>query len=520
MKRELKSVVLAALCVVGFVAFAEVPKPLLVPDYNRDGKIDVADYERLAAGEAFTVWLNDDDDAEGTDDGTEAGDTNNDLHDVPGGDGNDKDCADDKVNGRCDLLDFFPVLIDVSQIDGWDGMTWKLVSTSVNVVFTGLNKDTAGSFHTTEAKALDGETPLYKADIEQLAGDAGKGDVTLPMDFLKNGLGVILVEGAALGDEGLTLRGEGGDGAEVTLDLRVVDVEKMYGWLNLRPKSKDEDEGEQWKVENSSVRLRLPTTTTPTTTTDNRHFILVHGYNTNHEEARGNAAEFYKKLWQSGSDAMMTAVEWRGDQSQIKFEMLDVNFTPNYHVNVENAFVAARPFAEACKKLPGEKILVGHSLGNMLIASAIRDHGLDYTKYVMLNAAVPREAYDANAYDEDMVDDDWLDTNERPLLDRASHWYKNFAGKEYDPYEYRRKLAWRGRFANLPRTVNYYSPTDNILLNPDPNEKDPDKILDRNDPDIYRKVNELLLLKLVNGRSIGRDGRKKTASGSGRSARR
>ena len=99
--------------------------PLLLPDYNRDGKINEDDYDRLGAGEAFTVWLNDDDDAEGTNDGEEAGDTNVDLHDVPGGDGNDQDCADDKVNGRCDLLDFFPVLIDVNlaRINGTEYAT-------------------------------------------------------------------------------------------------------------------------------------------------------------------------------------------------------------------------------------------------------------------------------------------------------------------------------------------------------------------------------------------------------------
>ena len=518
--RLARCAIVTALCAVGLSAFAAEPKPLLVPDFNRDGKIDAVDYARLAAGEAFTVWLNDDDDAEGTDDGAEAGDTNNDLHDVPSGEGNDKDCEDDKVNGRCDLLDFFPVLINVEVVPGWDTMTWKLISKSVNVVFTQLKDDTAGDFHTREVKALDDETPLYEAGVEQLAGDEGKEEVSLPDGFLKDGRGVILVEGAALADGGITLRGEksGSDPVEVTLDLRVKNVEDMYGWLNLRPKAgevKDEGEGEQWKVENSIVRLRLPTTTTPTT--DSRHFILVHGYNTNHEEARGNAAEFYKKLWQSGSDAMFTAVEWRGDQSQIKFELLGVNFSPNYHVNVENAFAAAKPFAEACKQLPGEKILVAHSLGNMLVSSAIRDYGLDYTKYVMLNAAVPREAYDASAYDEDMVPETWLGGGSGTLLtnhlDRASRWYRNFAGKEYDPYEYRRKLAWRGRFANLPRTVNYYSPTDNILLNPDPNDPDPDKVFDPNDPEIYNKVRALLVAKLVNGRSIGSGGSKKTGFG-------
>ena len=474
--------------------------PLLIPDYDRDGVIGVADGERAQAHERLVFWLNDDDDDEGTDGGANAGDANTDLHDVPGGEGNDKDCEDRVVNGRCDLLDFFPVLIDVNGVDEWGDYTWELSSKSVNVVFTGLSAGNAGSFHTMDVKWIDGDTSLYKAEVERLAGEGGKEVVALPERFLQDGRGVILIEGAALGDEGLTLRGMryGSDPAVVTLKLDVKNVEDMYGWMNLRPKAKevkDEGEGEQWKVENSSVRL--PTTTSTTTTTDGRHFILVHGYNTNHEEARGNAAEFYKKLWQSGCDAKFTAVEWQGDQSQK--ELFGVTFTPNYFVNVENAFLAARPFADACKKLPGEKILVGHSLGNLVIASAIKDYGLDYMKFVMLNAAVAREAFDENAYDEDMVDEDWIDEKGKVRgggvdvgvgggvgedvggddltnhLDRAARWYRNFAGKEYDPYEYRRKLAWRGRFANLPRTVNFYSQTDNVLLNPDPHEEDPDQ---------------------------------------------
>ncbi|MBQ0033150.1 MAG: nucleoside hydrolase, partial [bacterium] len=98
-------------------------------------------------------------------------------------------------------------------------------------------------------------------------------------------------------------------------------------------------------------------------------------------------------------------------------------------------------------------------------------------------------------------------------LDRAARWYRNFADHKYDPYEYRRKLAWRGRFANLPRTVNYYSQSDNILVNPDPNDPDPDKVFDPNDQEIYNKVHALLVAKLVNGRSIGRGGSKKTGFG-------
>ncbi len=395
-----KLLMLAVGAMSAMVAAAAVSGPRLVPDYNRDGKINDVDYERLAKGETFTIWLNDDDDAEGAKADEGKGDTNFALHDVPSGEGNDKDCEDDIVNGRCDLLDFFPVLVDVTGVDGWVNYDWKLSSKSVNAVFTTLRADNAGDFHTKDVRGFDGETPLYKAAVENLAEDDVK---QLPDGFFSNesneGRGVILIEGAALAEGGLTLRGEksgSDDHVEVTLNLAVANVESLYDWMNLR--------------ENSAVRLP------PSPSTDSRHFVFVHGYNMNHEEARGNAAEFYKKLYQSGSDARFTAVEWRGDRSQIKFDILGVNITPNYFVNVENAFAAAKPFAEACEKLPGEKILVGHGLGNVLISSAIKDYGLDYTKFVMLDAEI--------------------------------------AGKDFEA---------DGRFANLPRTINYYSSSDSFF---------------------------------------------------------
>ena len=256
----MKKLLMSCFALCAFAAFAGLPTPLLVPDYDRDGDIGATDRGKALAGQEFTIWLNDDDDAEGTDDGAEAGDTNTDLHDVPGGN-DDKDCEDDKVNGRCDLLDFFPVLIDVNGVESPDDYTWKLISRSVNVVFTKLQAGNAGDFHTKEARCfVDDSIPLCKAPVVQLAGDEGKEYAELPGGFLVNGQGVILVEGAALGDEGLTLRGEreGCDPVEVTMSLDVKNVEDMYGWMNLRPEeneAKNEDEGEQWMIANSSVRL-------------------------------------------------------------------------------------------------------------------------------------------------------------------------------------------------------------------------------------------------------------------------
>ena len=63
--KKLMMLMVAAIGLAALVAQGAEPKPLLVPDYNRDGKIDPDDYERMAKGEAFTVWLNDDDERRG-----------------------------------------------------------------------------------------------------------------------------------------------------------------------------------------------------------------------------------------------------------------------------------------------------------------------------------------------------------------------------------------------------------------------------------------------------------------------
>ena len=50
--------------------------------------------------------------------------------------------------------------------------------------------------------------------------------------------------------------------------------------------------------------------------------------------------------------------------------------------------------APAVNALPGTKYIAGHSLGNILVSSAIKDAGLSVNAYFMLDAAVAMEAYD------------------------------------------------------------------------------------------------------------------------------
>ena len=44
------------------------------------------------------------------------------------------------------------------------------------------------------------------------------------------------------------------------------------------------------------------------------------------------------------------------------------------------------------KAIPGEKVVLAHSLGNMVVPSMIQDHGMPYERHFMLNAAVAKVA--------------------------------------------------------------------------------------------------------------------------------
>lgn len=450
MKKRIISLLLAVFVIAGMFplsmpVFAYEPRPELVPDFNRDGVIDAYDREQSMLGaDVFTIWLNDDDDAEGTQ-SEESGDTNSAGHNTPAGDDNDRDYDDDIVNGRCDLLDFFPVLVDVNGVDGGSDYTWKIKSigsANVNVVFTKLKADKAGDFYTSEAKAMDGDTPLYKADTVSLDTET-----SLPEGFLRDGRGVLLIEGSRPGEGNIVITGYKSDSAllSFSMPIKVANVEDMYRTINLR--------------QGGSSALTEPTARKDADS-DGRQFVFVHGYGVSHDEARGVASDFYKKLWQSGSDSMFTAVEWDSDESSVRIDLYNTNLSLNYYANVENAFAAAEDFKDQCEQLPGRKYLVGHSLGNMLISSAIQDFGLDYEKYFMLGASIAAEAFDKNAIDSGMIDDYW--ENNIPETERASHWYEKF-GQDSD---FRSTLTWKGRFEDVKNNViNFYSPSDEFLAN-------------------------------------------------------
>ena len=160
----------------------------------------------------------------------------------------------------------------------------------------------------------------------------------------------------------------------------------------------------------------------------------------------------FKRLWWAGSRSRFTAVDWRGDYSQVG------GFAPNYWANVVHALKTAPALADLVNALPGEKVMLAHSLGNVLTSEACKCHALSYSRYYMLNAAVPAEAYDAGQAEfGNMTPTAW---KRYPKSFRSSDWHKLFESDDG-----RCALTWRGRYANLANAVNCHSPTEDVLAN-------------------------------------------------------
>lgn len=425
--------------------------PKLLPDYDRDGDVDSDDDSARDTGTVFRFWVNDDNDS---------GDINDSANDRPGSGSNGQD---DVVNGRGDLIDFTPVLIDMSGVFQTGAVsalrnriTWKLESGAVNAVWTTLSAGDAGAFQRTNCGATFGPSlsqNVHEATVTNLSGGA-----TLPAAFLSHmessgNKGVIMIEGRAAGAD-LFLRGYLDSSQqpllEGRLNINVSSVEDMYRWMNLRAVCGD--------YSGQSSSLNNPTNR-PDVECDGRHFVFVHGYNVNYQSARGWASEMFKRLWQSGSQSMFTAVDWFGNDSQVwEGVPLIGGQSLDYYINVRHALDTALNFSVAVNDLPGSKFVLAHSLGNMLVAEAAKYYQLDYSKYYMLNAAIPVEAFDASATADEMTEHGWRDVD-------SSKWAANWS--EHIPYQGdpRLSLKWSSRFSGIHDVINCYSSTEDILEN-------------------------------------------------------
>lgn len=367
------------------------------------------------------------------------------------------------MDGRADLLDFAPLWLDLSRLLSQLGDATQYEfrlsqkEDAVNLVWTPFSHEDAGGF-LKHPVMLCGETfddYVHEAQTIRVT----KNGIVIPISTLNqiqtdSNKGIFLIEGSKTTTHPLVLSCYRKSHSiwkadtllfEMKLPLSISPVESMYRWINLREVAQEGDVERETDIE---TPLNLPDTETK-----NLNVFFLHGFNVTEAEARGWHSEMFKRLRQSGSNARYWSVVWNGDAGLIN--------AFKYQENVYNAFVTAPYLANYLNtQVAGPKIVLAHSLGNMVVSSAIQDHGMTLSKYFMLNAAIPSEAFDSSQFNDSplnpLVHDLWRGYTNRTW---SCKWNEHFTAPDD-----RRKLTWKGRFSHvLPYAYNFYSTGDEVF---------------------------------------------------------
>jgi hypothetical protein len=440
-----------------------------IPDWDRDGSITEADRGKATEDQPWFWWINDDD--------SDAAEPH--FGDVPE---QGIDNADQFVNGPRDLVDYFPVRLDIKallEVFPPGDNEYRLIHPNGAINFvempdiqpdSGRNGNGAGSFLANEAVALDALAAPHKSTGGAEGGLIGE-------DFLaacQNGAGVLLLEGTQGANQPLELListkpGQGTSNLQKkqrakakALRMEIQACEQLIWRGDIRPAAYGNEVEEVQEPADERWRNQLK----------DRWFVFCHGYNVSAEAARGWNTQVFKRLRQYGSDAKFVGISWEGNQGQINEAIpFAGGATPDYWHNVYNAFQSSKALATMVNGLgDGGKVIAGHSLGNMLVSSAICDRSLTSDHYFMLNAAVAREAYSATHINGDRFivrNPSWSDYDGDTRL-WSSDWWSLFTTNDgrYD-------LKWRSRFGTLSTHTNphnYYSTGEEVLMKGDGSE--------------------------------------------------
>ncbi|GAK58184.1 hypothetical protein U27_05157 [Candidatus Vecturithrix granuli] len=448
--------------------------PLLVPNYDRNDQIDATDHRRAVAEDVLYFWVNDNFDQSVIKKAGKQNDIPCQLYSrewTPYGDGicvaqYFVNWANDHVDSVRDLLDFFPVWVNIERMlarfpVATHQYILKQADGALNaVIFPKVRCSDVASY----LKKPSVANSLKQAEVVQISPDG----YLLPEAFLTQNADqrVILFEGRKTTEHPLVLeiRSKANPNESLTEDmpLQILNVEEMFRYKNLRPESQ--------KMYDDRLTTQLPPEFF-----DNMTFVHVHGFQAKEEGLRGTSSTVFKRLWQTGYTGQFWYVSWDSEALHL--------FKGHYHNAAVNAFAYANTLATFLQGLTGPVDVGAFSLGNLLTSLAIADHNAPVRHYYAMEAAVALEAYgtefDAKGLPNPMYDDD------RPYLISpekfegtgesypwqayaeevyASEWHRLFAD---DPNDERRNVTWRNRLrlvqSKAKAVYNFYSSTEDVL---------------------------------------------------------
>jgi hypothetical protein len=472
-------------------AFMAIPAELAV-DANRDGQIKLAaedSSDGTSASKPFRFWINDDDgsmDTGGTDIPQGAGAGNGGLP---------------QINGAKDLVNYFPVYFDITQLvqvlPPSAGYTYKIsqADSAVNFVYTNLSVGRAFDYLRPPAPSSSDGAPNFQTVGPLQTGFGYNGAVCnepittahkfavrpsgVPLDagwlgnITSSNWGVLLFDGRATTTNPLVLDVVNSGNvivASISLPLQIGNIENMYRHVNLRSGA-DAPGG---LVDAGSSDNGLPSNYTvnppgfPDSVNGNNWIVQMHGYNVSGQSARGWEAEVFKQLYWSHSHAKFVGVCWFSDPHDSVGGKVS-----NYEAAVENAFISAQALANIVSAnfhASGNVTTISHSLGSMMVSSAIADYGMNVKNAIFVDGAIASEAFDGN-HDEDLTNmtvSSWVTSSSggttalyprSPISLWASDWWQSFSSSDA-----RATLTWQNRLSGASSKIyNFYSPTENVL---------------------------------------------------------
>jgi hypothetical protein len=364
-----------------------------------------------------------------------------------------------QVHGTRDLVDYFPVYLNIGSLFQSNTLSAGISVTDPNYYFILSQADSVLRFVYTDLTPTNYMNFLRNTnEAESLANATAwpidARGVPLSQSFVAgiatNNQGIILVEAATNTTQPLVLTIYHGTNqiAKTQLYLSISGVEQMFRSKTMMLNS-----------ESGTVADRLTDASVPNEpdTTD-MNFIFLHGYNVTPNQARGWDADFYKRMYWSGSHAKFWAVTWEAADTQVAGQV-----TINLQTNIVNAFNTAPLLNTFLNSLSGTNVVVAHSLGNMVVLSALNDYtNRSINSYFMIDAAVPMEAIQGYQGQTgpmlaEMIHSEWT-----PYANKlyASDWWQLFPTNDA-----RSTLTWSNRLANFQNAdvYNFYSSGEEVL---------------------------------------------------------
>lgn len=329
----------------------------------------------------------------------------------------------------------------------------------LNVLWTGMEGAYEPFYRsdvTTCGPTLDAQATTFPVQAVTAGG------LDIPLAFLRKAQasgGILMAEaleqGVGLMELAVRFAGSEVDVFAANVTFQALPVDAMFVKVNLRGPEP-------------------PTVTSPESLPGNAKgatcaLYFLHGFSVNESDALAWQKEMFRRLYRKNCRALFYGVTWEGDRGAAGMD---------YHASAAHAFVTGERLAAYVKAqdaaseafAPTNNVFMAHSLGNMVVATAIQDHGMSPEKVIMLNAAIPSEAineatFNTEAQGNGMVPAAWQTYDAGTW---CPCWHRLFTGSGRP----QGKLTWKNRFSKLNDCdiLNLHSTGDEVL---EVNEREP-----------------------------------------------